>query len=63
MDNDPLSLTDIKLIYQQAADIVAMHGEAYLPIFERIEREYKSQMKNRDVLTRAIQISKSKTVD
>jgi len=47
----------------QSANIVATHGQRYLPIFERLEKEYKSRKQKHDMLTKAISISKSNRID
>ncbi len=49
----------LKKAYIQAAKIVTVHGEKYLPIFERIEKEYQERKKKLDALNRAIAISNS----
>ena len=35
---------ELKKAYEVAAKVVAIHGETYLPIFERLEREYEARM-------------------
>lgn len=39
--DNKVSYKQLKKAYLQAAKIVALHGEKYLPIFERLEKEYK----------------------
>ena len=41
--SDQLSLAQIKRAYHQAAKIVARYGDKYLPIFERLEKEYNDR--------------------
>jgi len=62
MTND-VSFSELKKAYLQSANIVAIYGERYLPIFERLEEEYKSRKLKSDILTRAISISKSHNID
>lgn len=45
--------------YQQAAKIVSIYGETYLPIFERLEKEYNNRIKQADALSRAIELAKN----
>ncbi len=47
----------------QSANIVAVYGERYLPIFERLEKEYKNRKQKNVMLTKAISISKSNQID
>lgn len=59
-----ISYKQLKKAYLQAAKIVALHGEKYLPIFERLESEYKTRKKRDDALYRAIKLANSdKEVD
>ena len=37
-----ISFSELKKAYLQSANIVAIYGERYLPIFERLEKEYKN---------------------
>lgn len=60
MDNK-VSFKQLKKAYLQAAKIVAHHGEKYLPIFERLEKEYKERKKQINTLNRAIKIAQSDT--
>ena len=46
---------------RQAADIVAKHGDAYLPIFERFEREVAKQARQSDARARALAVAKSQS--
>lgn len=38
-----MSYKQLKKAYLQAAKIVVLHGEKYLPIFERLENEHKAK--------------------
>lgn len=58
-----VSFSDLKKAYMQSANIVAIYGKRYLPIFERLEEEYKSRKQRNDLLTKAIRISKSNRID
>ncbi len=60
MDNK-VSYKQLKKTYLQAAKIVALHGEKYLPIFERLEKEYKERKKQVNTLNRAIKLAQSDT--
>lgn len=40
-----------------AALVVARHGEAYLPLFERMEREVANLEKKEDALARALRLA------
>ena len=62
MTND-ISFGELKKAYLQSANIVAIYGERYLPIFERLEKEYKNRKQKDDILTRAISISKSNHIN
>ena len=54
-----ISDQEIKRAYEQAAKFVALYGSKYLPIFERMEQEYKNRKKEKASLTRAEHIYKS----
>ena len=63
MDNK-VPYAKLKKAYIQAANIVSLHGEKYLPIFERLEKEYQERKQRLDALDRAMQISQSdKNID
>ncbi len=59
--SDQLSLAQIKRAYHQAAKIVARYGDKYLPIFERLEKEYQSRKDKVKTLNRAIKIAEKHT--
>lgn len=59
--SNQLSLSQIKKAYYQAAKIVAQHGDKYLPIFERLENEYKDRKDKIEALNRAIKIAEKHT--
>jgi len=54
-----VSYKQLKKAYLQAAKIVALHGEKYLPIFERLEIEFRERKKQVDALNRAIKVANS----
>jgi len=56
-----VSYKQLKKAYLQAAKIVALHGEKYLPIFERLETEFRKRKKQVDTLNRAIKLAQSDT--
>ncbi len=60
MDNK-VSYKQLKKAYLQAAKIVALHGEKYIPIFERLEKEYNERKKQIETLNRAIKLAQSDT--
>jgi uncharacterized membrane protein YkoI len=59
--SDQLSLAQIKRAYHQAAKIVARYGDKYLPIFERLEKEYQNRKDKVKTLNRAIKIAEKDT--
>tara|TARA_R110002072_G_scaffold44269_1_gene123980 strand:+ start:537 stop:725 length:189 start_codon:yes stop_codon:yes gene_type:complete len=58
-----ITLKQLKNTYLQAANIVAVHGEKYLPIFERLESEYMERKKKIDTLNRALKAAKNMHMD
>lgn len=54
-----MSYKKLKRAYLQAANIVSLYGEKYLPIFERLEKEYNKRKQRLDSLNRAIELSQS----
>ena len=52
-----ISFESLKTAYLQAAKIVSIYGDKYLPIFERLEKEYIERNKKRDVLQRALKVA------
>lgn len=59
MDNQ-VPFSDLKKAYLQAAQIVTSHGEKYIPIFERLEMEYKERVHQIDAVNRARQLLENK---
>ena len=59
--SDQLSLAQIKRAYHQAAKIVTLYGDKYLPIFERLEKEYHDKKDKVKTLNRAIKIAEKHT--
>ena len=57
--NNVISYKELKKAYIQAAKIVAKYGDKYLPIFKRLEREFKKRQDDIDTLNRAIKIASS----
>jgi hypothetical protein len=55
--SDQLSLSQIKRAYHQAAKIVARYGDKYLPIFERMEEEYKKRVEHKNIVDKAKKIA------
>ncbi len=55
--NRRVSFESLKTAYLQAANIVSIYGEKYLPIFERLEKEYIERNKKRDILQRALKVA------
>lgn len=60
---DDITLKQLENAYLQAANIVSMYGEKYLPIFERIEQEYLERKRKIELLTKAKNISNSNTIE
>lgn len=58
-----ITLKQLKKAYLQAANIVAVHGEKCLPIFERLEYEYMERKKKIDTLNRALKAAKNMHID
>jgi len=54
-----VSDTDLKEAYIRAAKILALHGETYLPIFQRLEQEFNKRKEEAEILDRAIEIALS----
>ncbi len=52
-----ISFEALKTAYIQAAKIVSIYGDKYLPIFERLEKEYIERNKKRDILQRALKLA------
>jgi len=52
-----ISFEALKTAYFQAAKIVSIYGDKYLPIFERLEKEFIERKKKRDILQRALKIA------
>lgn len=62
MGKDKISDERLHAAYLGSAELVAMYGEAYLPIFERLEQECKKREAQIALLTKARNISsKNKT--
>ncbi len=53
MSNE-ITTEELKKAYLYSAKIVAKYGEVYIPIFERLEAEYKKRVKTKSALQRAI---------
>jgi len=51
----------LKEAYLSVAMIVAEHGECYLPIFERLDKELQKAEKNQSLLDKAFRIAKGST--
>lgn len=56
----PITFKDIQKAYVQAAKIVSVYGEKYLPIFERVETEYLKHQKKMETLCRINEIAVDK---
>lgn len=56
-DNDEVSPSDLREAYQLAARMVADHGEKYLPLFERLDREMNLQKEREAIKNRALIIA------
>lgn len=49
-----VSFERLEKTYLVSAKIVSKYGETYLPIFERLEAEYKKRIKTKEALQRAL---------
>lgn len=47
----------IEECYKTAAQVVKQHGEAYLPIFERMHMEREKRIKNRSLMQMALEVA------
>ncbi len=56
---EDLSIGEVKSAYQQAAKVVALYGETYLPLFERLEVEYHKKKCRLIMLERALDVARS----
>lgn len=54
------SLDEIVSARNRCAQIIALYGERYLPIFERLENEIELRMNRQNLLERAIAIHNEK---
>ena len=57
LDNRDISSEDLKIAYHQAAKLVAEHGEKYLPIFERLEKEMHNMQNKEAAIKRALEVA------
>ncbi|MGH1404332.1 MAG: hypothetical protein ACRBDL_08810 [Alphaproteobacteria bacterium] len=51
-----ISTEELKKAYLISAKIVSLYGEKYLPIFERLESEYRKRKKSKEALQRALSV-------
>lgn len=58
----PVTLTDLQSMYSAAAELAAANPEAYLPLFERIERELLAFESKQDALSRARAVASQRAV-
>ena len=56
-----LTLDKIQTAYYQSAEIVALYGEVYIPIFERLEKEYNERKEKLETVERAKKIASTET--
>lgn len=59
-DHDEVSFTDLRAAYEIAASMVAEHGDKYLPLFERFDREMQTRQQQEAVKSRALEVARRK---
>ena len=57
--SETVSDDELKKAYETAALVVTKYGDKYLPIFERLEREYEARMQNKKAMDRAKAITQN----
>ena len=57
MSNDQLTEEQIKHAYQIAAKVVRLHGDKYLPIFQRLHIEMEKIKQNEQIKAIALSVS------
>ena len=55
--DEVIELKRIENLRRKAAEIVARHGPVYLPIFERLEKEYELAIQRECSLQKAIELA------
>lgn len=58
---EPLSDDLLQLCCEIAARVVAEHGDAYLPIFERMHHEAQARLRKQDIKAVALSFARAKT--
>lgn len=56
-----LDLETLEKARKTVAKAIALHGEAYLPIFMRLDREVESRKQKDNAMQRALDLAKSIT--
>lgn len=52
-----VTFEEIETARNQIAQIISLHGEKYLPIFERLDNEYNARKAQQALLTKAKEIA------
>lgn len=52
-----IAASDLQTAYQLAAGLVAEHGDQYLPLFERLDREMRAIAEKETTMRRALAIA------
>jgi hypothetical protein len=56
-DNEEVSSEDLRTAYQVAAQLVASHGDEYLPLFERLDQEVQQRDEKETIKHRALAVA------
>jgi len=57
-DHDDVSFADLSAAYKVAASMVAKHGDEFLPMFERLDKEMQTRKNKDDIKARALEVAK-----
>jgi len=57
-DGENVSSSDLIAAYRAAAELVAEGGDAYLPLFERLDREVRAREEQKALREHALRIAK-----
>ena len=59
-DNHEVSIKDLREAYHHAASILTTHGDKYLPLFERLDKEIKDRDRKEELKARAQKITEQR---
>ncbi len=57
-EHDNVSFVDLRSAYEIAASMVAKHGDKYLPIFERLDKEIQTRKQQEHIKAKALEVAK-----